>query len=204
LKPKQTKSKVGIGFEFSPDSPVPQNPDAFWVEKIVLSFQRFDNLGLGSLGLGLLSLLAADADALKDGLAVLVELELGNDHVGGVDAEGDGLAGGLVAGDALDVDDVLEAVHRGDLALLVLVEATDDGDLVILADGDGADLKQNCESTVPDQKSPRKLLTLYFSRSSLERGALMITRRSLEGALKCALRDLRREEWRAANATLLI
>lgn len=27
-------------------------------------------------------------------------------------------------------------------------------------------------------------LTLYFSRSSLERGALMMTRRSLEGALK--------------------
>ena len=27
----------------------------------------------------------------------------------------------------------------------------------------------------------------------LERGALMITRRTLEGALKCSLRDLRRE-----------
>lgn len=35
---------------------------------------------------------------------------------------------------------------------------------------------------------------MYFSRSSLLRGALMITRRSLEGALKCALRDFRREE----------
>lgn len=40
-------------------------------------------------------------------------------------------------------------------------------------------------------------LTLYFSRSSLERGALMIVRRTEDGALKCALRDLRREEWRA-------
>ena len=36
--------------------------------------------------------------------------------------------------------------------------------------------------------------TLCFSRSSLLRGALMMTRRSLEGALKCALRDFRREE----------
>jgi hypothetical protein len=30
-------------------------------------------------------------------------------------------------------------------------------------------------------------------------GALMIVRRTLEGALKCALRDFRREEWRAAE-----
>ena len=39
--------------------------------------------------------------------------------------------------------------------------------------------------------------TLCFSRSSLLRGALMITRRTLEGAEKCALRDFLREEWRA-------
>lgn len=36
--------------------------------------------------------------------------------------------------------------------------------------------------------------TLYFSRSSLLRGALMMTRRTLEGAEKCALRDFLREE----------
>lgn len=36
--------------------------------------------------------------------------------------------------------------------------------------------------------------TLCFSLSSLLNGALMMTRRSLEGALKCALRDFRREE----------
>lgn len=89
-------------------------------------------LGLGSLTAGL--------DALKDGLTVLVELELGDDHVGGVDAEGDGGTGGLLADDALDVDDVLEAVDGGDLALLVLLGATNDGDLVVLADGDRTDL----------------------------------------------------------------
>ena len=43
-------------------------------------------------------------------------------------------------------------------------------------------------------------LTLYFSRSSFERGALMIVRRTEDGALKCALRDLRREEWRAEDS----
>lgn len=102
-------------------------------------------LSLG-LALGLGSLLAAGLDALKDGLTVLVELELGDDHVGGVDAERDGLAGGLLTGDALDVDHVLEAVDRGDLALLLLVEATDDHDLVVLADGDASDLgtSANC------------------------------------------------------------
>ena len=84
--------------------------------------------------------LAADLGAGQDVLAVLVELELGDDDVGGVDAQGHGLAGGLVAGDALDVDDVSEAVDGGDLALAALVGAADDGDLVVLADGDAADL----------------------------------------------------------------
>jgi hypothetical protein len=50
------------------------------------------------------------------------------------------LAVGLLAGDALNVNDVLEAVHRGDLALTALVGAALDDDLVVLADGDGADL----------------------------------------------------------------
>lgn len=80
----------------------------------------------------------------QDVLAVLVELELGDDDVGGVDAEGNGLARGLVAGDALDVDDVFETVDGGDLALGALVGAADDGDLVVLADGDGADLWNMC------------------------------------------------------------
>ena len=44
--------------------------------------------------------------------------------------------------------------------------------------------------------TPRRL-TLCFSLSSLLNGALMMVRRTLEGALKCALRDFRREEWRA-------
>jgi hypothetical protein len=57
-----------------------------------------------------------------------------------VDAERDALAAGLVAGDTLDVDNVFKAVDGGDLALAALVAATDDGDLVILADGNAANV----------------------------------------------------------------
>lgn len=46
----------------------------------------------------------------------------------------------LLAGDTLDVDNVLEAVDGGDLALTTLVGTPDNRDLVVLADGDGADL----------------------------------------------------------------
>lgn len=102
------------------------------------------NSSLALLGAG--DLVAAGLDASQDVLAVLVELELGDDHVAGVDAQGHALAGGLVTGDALDVDDIFQAVHRGHLALLVLVQATNDLDLVILADGDAPDLRRMSET----------------------------------------------------------
>lgn len=92
------------------------------------------------LGLELLLDLATGLDALQDGLTILVKLELGDDDLGGVDAEWDGLAGGLLADNTLNVNDVLETVDGGDLALTALVRATDDGDLVILADWDRAHL----------------------------------------------------------------
>jgi len=129
--------------------PSAKDPGPVWLVRLLvfflaglLSFGNKKRLGggLGLLALGLLGLVAAGLHAGEDGLTVLVELELGDDDVAGVDAQGDALAGGLVTGDALDVDDVFEAVDRGDLALLVLVGAADDGDLVVLADGDGADL----------------------------------------------------------------
>lgn len=41
--------------------------------------------------------------------------------------------------------------------------------------------------------------TLCFSRSSLLKGALMMTRRTLDGASKWALRDFLREEWIAGD-----
>lgn len=89
------------------------------------------------------SRLAAGAHALEDALAVLVDLELGDEDLRGVDADGDGRAVGLLAGNALDVHDVFEAVDGGDLALTALVGAAHDGDFVVLADGDGADLHRD-------------------------------------------------------------
>lgn len=67
-------------------------------------------------------------------------MELGDDAVGGGDAEGNALAVGLLADNTLDVNDVLQTVDGGDLALTALVGAAHDGDLVVLAEGDGADL----------------------------------------------------------------
>lgn len=93
------------------------------------------------LGRGLLLVeLAALGDALEDALAVLVDLELGDLDLGRGDADGHALAVGLLAGDALNVDDVFEAVDGDDLALAALVAAALDDDLVVLAEGDGADL----------------------------------------------------------------
>lgn len=126
-------------------------------------------------GLALVTSLAAGLDALQDGLAVLVELQLGDDDVGGVDAQRDGLAGDLLAGDTLDVDHVLETVHGGDLALLVLVGAADDLDLVILADGDAADLFGRARSArvVAERSVESKLQTYVVLLTELlaERGA---------------------------------
>ena len=86
----------------------------------------------GSLGRAVL--------ALKDGLAILVELDLGNNNVGGVDTNGDGGTVDLLAGDAVDVDNPLLTVDLDDLTLTALEGTTNDHNLIILADGNGAGL----------------------------------------------------------------
>lgn len=110
----------------------------------------------------LLVRLTALADALEDLLAVLVALQLGDDHLGRGDAEGHGLAVGLFAGDALDLDEVLETVDGRDLALTALVGATDNGDLVILADGDGSDLEGTLEQARSNRSQKRILCVSYI------------------------------------------
>ena len=75
-----------------------------------------------------------------DGLAVLVQLDLGDDDVGRVDGELDCRAVRLVTGDAFHVDDPLLSVHLHNLALLPLAAAADDSHLVVLADRKSADL----------------------------------------------------------------
>lgn len=93
------------------------------------------------LCLQLLLDLAAVLDALQYVLTILIELQLGNDDLRRVDTDGDRLAGGLVLGDTLDVDDVFETIDGGDLAFSALVGASDYDDFVVLADWDRSDLK---------------------------------------------------------------
>lgn len=135
------------------------------------------------LVLQLLLDLTTGLDTLKNVLTILVQLQLGDDDLGWVDTEGNGLSRGLLLDDTLDVDDVFETVDGGDLSLRSLVGTTNDHNLIILSDWDGADLesfsqiwKYNCR-----RKSAR---TLYFSRSSLLKGALMMVRLTLDGASK--------------------
>jgi hypothetical protein len=91
------------------------------------------NVGHGSV------LVAPPLLSLESGLAVLVHLELGNDEAGSGDTDGNGGAVGLLTGDIGDVDDKLFTVTGCDLALAGLVHAACDENLVILADGHGAD-----------------------------------------------------------------
>ena len=56
-----------------------------------------------------------------------------------MDVDGDGRTAGLLLGDLLDLNGELKSVDLTDLALTVLVRTTDNLDLVLLADGEGAD-----------------------------------------------------------------
>ena len=84
----------------------------------------------GLLGLGA---------ALDEGITVLIGLELGDDNVGGVDSDLNSLTVNLLAGDLLDVDDILGARNEGDLSFLGGMLSVGNDDLVVLADGGRTD-----------------------------------------------------------------
>ncbi|BAF27608.2 Os11g0151100 [Oryza sativa Japonica Group] len=126
----------------------------------------------GELALGLVGGATAGL-AVEDGLAVLVELEFGDDDLGWVDPDVDGGPVHLLPGDALDMDHPPAAVDLHHLALAALVAPPHHLHLVVLADG--------------------MERTLYLWRSSVESAADMRTRRTDDGAVKCAFRHLRRE-----------
>ena len=98
------------------------------------------------------------------------------------------------------MDYVFQTIDRCDLALAALVAASCDDNFVVFADGNGANLwgKDFVSSTF------RLNLVLYIrgmvnrtlccSRSSLLKAALINTLRTLEGAVKYALRCLLLEE----------
>jgi len=73
--------------------------------------------------------------ALEQLLAIGVQVQLGDHNLGGVEAQHDGGTVVLLTRDALNVDDVLLAVHGGDLAIAVLESAAHDLHLIVLADG---------------------------------------------------------------------
>lgn len=95
--------------------------------------QSFVNLFLSSR-------LAALTHPFQDVLAVLVQLQLVDDNFRGVDADRHALAVRLLAGNPLDVDDVLETVDAGNLAFSSLVRTPNDSNLIVLADGYRANL----------------------------------------------------------------
>ena len=78
--------------------------------------------------------------ALQQVLSVLVELQIGDLDLGGVDADLGRGSVHLLAGDSLDVDDPLLSVDLRHLALLALEGATRHLHLIALDHGDGVDL----------------------------------------------------------------
>lgn len=74
-------------------------------------------------------------------IPVLVHLDLGDHHVRGVHRHRHGLAVHLLPLQALHVDDPLLAVHLDNLALRALRGAPNNEHLVVLPDGEGADLR---------------------------------------------------------------
>lgn len=93
--------------------------------------RRFLALGLFLPSLG---------DALQNALPILIQLQLRDDDFGRMNRQLHGLAVGLLAHQAFNVDNVFEPIHRHDLALAPFVRAARHQHLVVFADGDGADL----------------------------------------------------------------
>lgn len=73
-------------------------------------------------------------DTLENLLTVLIELELGDDNVGGGNGDGDALAIGLLADNTLDVDHPLKTVDAGDTTFPTFLSSSDHCDLVSIAD----------------------------------------------------------------------
>jgi len=73
--------------------------------------------------------------AFKNSLAVLIELNGGDDNVAGVNTKGSSRPVDLVTVDAVNMNYPFFAVHLGDLALSSLMLATDNQNFVIFADG---------------------------------------------------------------------
>ena len=79
--------------------------------------------------------------ALQKVLSVLVELQIGDLDLGGINTDLRRGSVHLLTGDSLDVDDPLLSVDLRHLSLLTLVGATSHLHLIALDDRDGVDLE---------------------------------------------------------------
>ena len=79
--------------------------------------------------------------ALQKALSVLVELQIGDLDLGGINTDLRRGSVHLLTGDSLDVDDPLLSVDLRHLSLLTLVGATSHLHLIALDDRDGVDLE---------------------------------------------------------------
>lgn len=78
--------------------------------------------------------------ACNDRTTVLVQLNLCDDHVRGMNGKLNGGSVGLVAGNAVDVDDVLLTVDLNHTSLTTLAGTTNDLNFVVTTDRKRADL----------------------------------------------------------------
>lgn len=85
--------------------------------------------------------LAGLCGTLDRGLAGTVEAELSQDNLGGVNGDLNSGSVGFLAGDLVDVDGPLLTVDLNDFAFATLVITTDNENLIILANREGADLE---------------------------------------------------------------
>ena len=81
-------------------------------------------------------------DPLKYILPILVNLQLCNYDLAWRYAHRYARPIRLLFCDSLNVDDIFETIDGGDLALAAFVGTADDGNFVVFADGDGADLRE--------------------------------------------------------------
>lgn len=77
---------------------------------------------------------------MQENSPVLVQLDVDDNNVTRVDANGDAGAVRLVALHTVDMDHPLLPVNLGDLSLTTLVLPPDNPDLVVFTDRDGASL----------------------------------------------------------------
>ena len=114
------------------------------------------------------------ADSLEDLLSVFIELQLGDDNLAGVNTDRYALTVRLLSADSFNVNEVLQSVDGGDFSFSTLLRSTNHSYFVVLSDRNASNL-QRSTTCITD---PNDRHTLCFSRSSLERGALIITRLS--------------------------